>query len=201
MARVLAEEVSGGRADVVLLDLLDREACADVELPTQLAHGSKLRFAMRAVQAARTASHFIYDGCHLAQLQWLPCLRKKPCLAFLHGIELWDASSPRYFRAARRAKSLLANSSYTLRRTEALHGRLPQAQVCWLATEADDPAEPAMMQGPPEVLIVSRLDETYKGHDDLIRCWDRVTSAVPDAILRIVGRGPRLAELQRLAGQ
>src|SRR5579871_6153640 len=141
MARVLAEEVSGGRADVVLLDLLDREACADVELPTQLAHGSKLRFAMRAVQAARTASHFIYDGCHLAQLQWLPCLRKKPCLAFLHGIELWDASSPRYFRAARRAKSLLANSSYTLRRTEALHGRLPQAQVCWLATEADDPAE------------------------------------------------------------
>jgi phosphatidyl-myo-inositol dimannoside synthase len=183
-----------------VLDFLDAELSPDIALPTQLAHGSKLRFALRAVQAGTSVSQFVYDACHLAQVHRLPCLRKKPYLTFLCGIELWEDGKPQYVRVTKRAGSIVAISRYTLRRAEASHGRFPQAQVCWLATESDSPAELATMKGPPEILIVGRLDEAYKGHDDVIRCWDRVTSVVPDAVLRIVGRGPRLPELRRLAG-
>jgi phosphatidylinositol alpha-1,6-mannosyltransferase len=39
------------------------------------------------------------------------------------------------------------------------------------------------------------VDESYKGHAEMIACWPTVTAAVPGARLTFVGRGPRLDDL------
>jgi phosphatidylinositol alpha-1,6-mannosyltransferase len=54
------------------------------------------------------------------------------------------------------------------------------------------------LAGRPVVLCVSRL-VPRKGQDTLIRAWPRVTAAVPDAALLLVGGGPHMAGLRRLA--
>lgn len=59
-------------------------------------------------------------------------------------------------------------------------------------------AEPAF-GGRPVVACVSRL-VPRKGQDQLIRAWPRVLRAVPDAVLLLVGGGPDLRRLRKLAG-
>jgi phosphatidyl-myo-inositol dimannoside synthase len=182
------------------LVLGDRDLPPDLPISGVAAAGSVVRFGLAAVTAACT--HLVTDACNLGQIQWLPNLRRKPLLTFLHGIEVWEQAKPRWVRSARRATVPVFNSEFTRRKAEAIHGPFPGAVVCPLATETDDPppARPPAA-GAPEVLIVSRLaGERYKGHHDLIGAWPRVATAVPGAILRIVGRGPGEQELRALAG-
>lgn len=49
-------------------------------------------------------------------------------------------------------------------------------------------------------MILARLDQedTYKGHQELIKAWSEVTKAVPDAQLVIAGGGPGLKAMQEL---
>ncbi|MGH3319303.1 MAG: glycosyltransferase family 4 protein [Streptosporangiaceae bacterium] len=54
------------------------------------------------------------------------------------------------------------------------------------------------LSGRPVVVCVSRL-VARKGQDMLIRAWPRVLRAVPDAALLIVGDGPAMGRLGRLA--
>src|SRR5208283_4417760 len=55
--------------------------------------------------------------------------------------------------------------------------------------------------GPPVVLTVSRIStaDSYKGIEHLIEAMPAVKNEIPDARLRIVGRGDGLAGLQGLA--
>ncbi|WP_345563599.1 glycosyltransferase family 4 protein [Nonomuraea rosea] len=54
------------------------------------------------------------------------------------------------------------------------------------------------LAGRPVVACVSRL-VPRKGQDQLIRAWPQVLSAVPDAVLLLVGGGPYRRKLERLA--
>lgn len=54
------------------------------------------------------------------------------------------------------------------------------------------------LDGVPVVVCVSRLI-ARKGQDTLIRAWPRVRSAVPDAVLLLVGGGPGAEQLVELA--
>jgi phosphatidylinositol alpha-1,6-mannosyltransferase len=203
LAKVLTELQQAGSLRVRGLTLGDRELPADLELPVALAKRSKLRFSLQLLQAALGCHHFIHDGCHLAQVHGIPILARKPFLAYIHGIEVWENAKAGYVRSARRAAMLVSNSQYTLAKAQQLHGELPRAQVCWLGTESDElPAlhDPGPGQ-PPQVLIVSQLGLGYKGHRELIACWPQVTASVPDALLRIAGCGPDLEALQREARQ
>jgi phosphatidylinositol alpha-1,6-mannosyltransferase len=203
MARVLAEEVGVRPRPVSGMTLADRDAKLGLTLPVTPARGSRLRFVAGVLRAAGTCRHFMFDGCHLAQVQQLPLLRKKPVLTYLHGIEVWEEAPPRYLRSARRATLAVANSAFTRDKAEQLHGGFARARVCWLATESDEPAPPALCLAsrPPEVLVVARLGERPKGHEELITCWPRVAAAVPGATLRVVGTGPRAGQLRRLAAE
>jgi phosphatidylinositol alpha-1,6-mannosyltransferase len=200
IARVLNEELLAGeigRAAVVSFS--DTVSPHDLSLPIALARGSKIRFALWSMHACLESHAFIYDGPQLAQVHRLPVLSRKPFLAVLNGIEIWDQAKPSYVRISRQARLLVSNSHYTLNRAEHIHGRLPQARVCWLATETDSPPAIECSGGQPQVLIVGRIDpRENKGHRDLVRCWPRVVQAVPEATLQIVGRGEGLAELQEL---
>jgi phosphatidylinositol alpha-1,6-mannosyltransferase len=201
MARVAAEEIGPDAIPIRGLTLGDDTRPNDLPFPVDLAKGSRLRFWWSASWSARRCSHFVYDGTQLAQLQQMPFLRSRPMLTFMHGIEVWDQAKPGYLRSARQAKFLLANSEFTRRKADETHGGLGHAKVCWLATEEDQPApQRPPSSGPPEVVIVGRLaDERYKGHRELIACWPQVTSAVPDAVLRIIGQGSDAPALQALA--
>jgi phosphatidyl-myo-inositol dimannoside synthase len=56
------------------------------------------------------------------------------------------------------------------------------------------------LAGRPVVVCVSRL-VPRKGQDTLIRAWQQVRAAVPDAALLLVGGGPYAGRLRQLAGR
>lgn len=197
MARVILDEF-GDRVDLNCLTLHDDAAPTDLPVAVSYCRSGQLRMALRAIRAG--GSHLITDACNLGQMHQLPRLRCKPYLTFLHGIEIWEEARPRWVRSAKAATVQVFNSRHTLQRATALHGEFPRAVVCWLATESDIPSPPReRAAGPPEVLIVGRIGERYKGHEDLIASWPAVAAAVPKAILRIVGRGPGEMKLKELA--
>jgi phosphatidylinositol alpha-1,6-mannosyltransferase len=73
-----------------------------------------------------------------------------------------------------------------------------------VAPGADLPAEAGEGGGgrgtrPPNVLIVGRLESSYKGHDTLIEAMPRVVEAVPPVRCRVVGEGRLRGSLEDLA--
>lgn len=199
MAKVFGEELQSGHLKSTALVLSDTGFASDLDLCVVMAGKSRMRFAYKVHQAAFTHSHFIYDSLGLARAHCRLPLLRKPLMAWIHGIEIWEHVRPDRLQWARRADFLVSNSSYTRERAENNHGGFKHAKVCWLATETDElPIKQRRTNGPPVILIMGRLDEGggYKGHSELIECWPEVLSIVPEARLVIVGTGPGLPLLQ-----
>jgi phosphatidylinositol alpha-1,6-mannosyltransferase len=198
VARVLISDFAD-RADLRFVTLHDTAPPPDLPAPVRPCQGSRVRMAYNALRRSRT--HLITDACNLGQLRQLPGLGRKPYLTILHGIEIWEAAKPRWVRSAKAAAVQVFNSEYTRTRAEAIHGPFSRAQVCWLATESDDEPPERSRPGSLDVLIVSRLEEDYKGHRELIAAWPAVVAEVPGATLRVVGRGPGRQALEALAAE
>ena len=196
VSRVSAQILRDAGHNVTIISYLDHEAP-----PGKIASGgSKLRFVAATHRAAMQADLCLYDSAGLARAhpRWL----KRPSVIWMHGTEVWEAMKPPALRALHRASRALVVSQNTLSRHEALHGLLPHARICPLATETDEPAPSGNREtNPPSVLIVGRIDaaENYKGHDALIAAWPTVIAAVPDARLVIAGGGSGVPALRSLA--
>jgi phosphatidyl-myo-inositol dimannoside synthase len=204
MARVVGEEVQAGRVTASALSLNEQEPSAGVALSMSVAHGARMKYVWRAQTAALTHSHFIYDFVGMARAHCRVPLLRRPFLTWIHGIEVWEGTRPDRIAWARRANVLVSNSAYTRDRAQRLHGGFAHARVCWLATETDDlPPSHLGASGPPTVLLIGRFDAGggYKGHRELVECWPKVVSAVPDARLLFVGRGPGMPVIQELAAR
>lgn len=165
------------------------------------ADGSKLGFAAKVGWTSLGCGSFAYDSAGIARAhpRWRSNAR---CIVWMHGIEAWEGMAPHNRRVLERAKLVLVNSNYTLARHQRIHGPLPNAKVCLLATEdADEPAARAELGEPPAVLVLSRLDasEAYKGQAELIASWPAVRQNVPDARLIIAGSGTGLEALRETA--
>ncbi len=164
---------------------------------------SRLKFILKNWALNFQASHAIYDFLGTARAH--PKLFfKRPYFVFVHGIEVWENARSDRVELARRASMLACNTNYTRQKAFELHGICEDAKICWLATEEDDlPLPKAETSFPPRVLIIARMsnEEHYKGHKELIEAWPKVTAAVPDARLTIVGRGNAMADYQKLAAQ
>ena len=199
MAKVLAEEQAAGRCRVGGVVLSDKEPSPELGLDLQYAKGSRAKYVLAINTALFRHSHFIYDCGGMARShQWFPFSRR-PNLVFLHGIEAWlGTSHPQQVQALLQADRRLVNTAYTRDRAGELDPNLANADLCWLATEAENAPAPMAPATRPNVLIVARLDR-YKGHEELIRCWPAVLAVVPDAQLSIVGTGPRAEEFRKLA--
>jgi len=197
-ARALIET---GR-DVTLLALSDDAPIDICGRASRLARKSRLRFVAACHRAALDHDAFVYDFLGTARAHpRLPGLRR-PYFLWMHGIEVWGDLSAERLSVLRGAERVLVNSAYTLERFQQRHGPLPQAKVCRLGTEEDDPVErAATFEGPPTALIVARMDagDFYKGHTELIEAWPRVVSVVPDAKLVIVGSGDAKSKVIALA--
>ncbi len=148
-------------------------------------------------------THFVYDSCQMAQLHSRPWSLAAPALTFIHGIEVWERAQPRYLKACHNSKVLTSNSDFTRRQADRLHGNFLRAGVCWLATEQENLPSDYRKAECPTVLIVSRIDrgEGYKGHLELVEAWPRVLRSIPNAKLRVIGRGNGLDALQQRAIQ
>lgn len=203
-ARVLHEMQQEGLLDVRGLTMNDTEPVTDLGFEVSPCHNSKAEFVARVSAAKMYTDYFLYDFAGMAQAHRFMPLIKRPYMTVGYGIDLWEGVKPGYVNAARQADKLLFITNYSKGRAESVHGAFPGTEICWLATEDDEPpkAGPAKMEGPPTLLIVARLGvEMYKGHEELIGCWDKVREQVPDARLVLVGSGPDEARLKGFAAQ
>jgi len=200
MARALAEEAADGAIDVEVLTLRGDEG-AELGLPVTSAGGSRPRFVAATHRAALQASCFIYDFTGIARAHPRVPPLNRPYLTWIHGIEVWEEAEEKRVARARAARVLLVNSEYTRERARALHAGLDHAQVCWLATEDDEPPPDLETARDRSIVILARLDEGggYKGHRELIACWPEIVRRVPDARLVIVGDGPGRGTIESLA--
>jgi glycosyltransferase involved in cell wall biosynthesis len=168
---------------------------------------NKAKFIRGAFRMGMNSDRIICG--HVAQLPiaWAVSRirRRLPYYLVAHGIEVWRRFSFLERRALLGARRVLCVSEFT--RQELLrHFPLPRARTM-IAPNALDPyfeagAAVAAPTGPPIVLTVSRLSvaDSYKGVYHLVEAMPTVLAAIPDARLRIVGRGDALPGLQSLAG-
>lgn len=199
MARVLGEELTAGHIDASALTLAPGPD-ALFGLRVRSAQSSQLAFLARNALAALRTDRQIYDFAGVARAHPIAPLAH-PYLTWMHGIDVWEHARRDHLQRLRAASLLLVNSEYTRARASALHTGLDRAHVCWLATEVDEPGEPALEDHPPTVLILGRIEasESYKGHRELIEAWPRVRKQVGDAELLIAGDGSGRGALEELA--
>jgi len=167
---------------------------------------SKATFVRSALRMG-SASDRIVCG-HVAQLPvaWAAA-KLRPALSYYlvaHGIEVWRPFSFLERRALAGAKLVLCVSDYT--RSQVLERiRIPSQRVVLLPNALDPhmaPAEAApRSEGPPVILTLSRISlaDSYKGIDHLIAAMPAVRTEIPEARLRIVGRGDGLPAMRKLA--
>jgi glycosyltransferase involved in cell wall biosynthesis len=131
---------------------------------------------------------------------------RRPLVTTLHGTDLRLALRNPLARAAcarvLRASALVTTVSTWLRDRAAQVAPAVAARL----RVAPMPVDEAVFQPPPagaprdELLFVGRLD-AQKGLADALRALPRLTGRAAGLPLRVIGHGPELAALQRLAGQ
>jgi phosphatidyl-myo-inositol dimannoside synthase len=155
--------------------------------------------AVAVVEAIRFRPDVVFS-VHIAAglaARALRPLARLPYVQYVHGLEI--AARPRlaaFLLGA--ADTVAANSRYTERlalrhgaRPERLRVIAPGVEVAGGGERGDG--------GSPTVVVVSRLDERYKGHDVLIRAMPLVRARVPDARLVVIGDGALRSSYERLA--
>jgi phosphatidylinositol alpha-1,6-mannosyltransferase len=168
----------------------------------------KLPFIVAALRMARRSDTVVCG--HIAQLPVaMAAARLNSRLRYFlvaHGIEVWRPYSLLERMALRRAAGVWCVSEYT-RRQVADRCSLPEGRIV-VVPNAFDPyleptSAPAAPPRAPVILSVSRLSEadSYKGIDHLIDAMPGVLTQIPEARLRIVGRGDALASLQARAAR
>ena len=205
IARVLEENAPGRAPEFhVFSDTAAVAADGATSHPRHCYGGSRIRFSLGLWRAMLRPGWFIYDAAYYAKIHRpIPPPWRRPCMIFLHGIEVWENARRGSIAACRRADLLVANSHHTRDRAEQCHGGFSRARVCWLGTEtsAEVASVPAPAARAPVVLVVGRMQprEDYKGHRELIEAWPGVLARHPQARLEIVGRGGLVPQLRQLA--
>jgi phosphatidyl-myo-inositol dimannoside synthase len=166
----------------------------------------KLRF-INAVRRMSLRSDRIVCG-HVAQLPLAWAASKlRPRLSYYlvaHGIEVWRPFTLLERRALKGARCIFCVSDFT-RRQLLEHCPIPAERITVLPNALDPFLEtPSAVPQPgasPLILSVTRLSlaDNYKGIGHLIQALPAIRAEIPEARLRIVGRGDGLAGLQALA--
>jgi phosphatidylinositol alpha-1,6-mannosyltransferase len=103
--------------------------------------GSRSRFFLTNSWEILLGRKMLYDFAGTARAHRPVYKYLSSYAVWIHGYELWNRPvRSDYIAAVRGADLILANSHYTLARTEEVIGGLSQAQVCWLGTEQEETA-------------------------------------------------------------
>jgi glycosyltransferase involved in cell wall biosynthesis len=169
---------------------------------------SKLRYIRAALRMGMASDRIVCGHVALLPLAWLVS-KLRPGLSYYlvaHGIEVWRPFSFLERKALRGARCILCVSDFT-RRQLLERCPLPPERTAVLHNALDPFLDPVATEIPadttPVILSISRLSiaDSYKGINHLIAALPAVRAAVPEARLRIVGRGDGLPGLQALARQ
>jgi phosphatidyl-myo-inositol dimannoside synthase len=199
VGRMTARALIDHGLEIDILSFLDESPKVFGWQQIRAMRGSKLSFLLGCHLAAPTCQSFVCDYVGVARaLPRIWPLRRRYAV-WIHGIEVWEQLKPDAHRIIRGAHTVLANSAFTLRTFEQLHGPLRSARVCWLATEADAEVSPKLERRgeAPTALMVGRVElgEGRKGHDQVLEVWPHVVKSVPGARLAFVGGGTGLSRL------
>ncbi len=167
---------------------------------------SKTRFVREALRLARDTDMIVCG--HIAQLPvaWL-AQRFNPSIRYYlvaHGIEVWRPFTAVERKALRSAERILCVSDYT-RRELLKNCPLPEERAVVLHNALDPLFEISsgrpLAACPPTILLVTRITyaDRYKGVQHMIEAMPTIAAAIPEAKLRIVGRGDDVARLQRIS--
>jgi phosphatidylinositol alpha-1,6-mannosyltransferase len=178
---------------------LEREAYEIGGAQARAYGGSRGRFQLGLEAASLSGGRFLYDFAGTARsARWL--WPRWHYAVWAHGIEVWDEVRADRAEALARADLVLVNSAYTQERAAPTLGRLKQVRLCRLGSFADDEIATVVRDGPPTALLLGRVEPGWpKGQGILVDIWPRVVDAVPDARLKLVGKGPALDALRDLA--
>ncbi|HUR58850.1 MAG TPA: asparagine synthase (glutamine-hydrolyzing) [Opitutaceae bacterium] len=191
------------------VDSRDLRRCANGFLQEwYVCNRNKPRFVRAALRMSRGCDRLICGHVFLLPVAWL-ARRFNPRLRYYlvaHGIEVWRPFKLAERIALRGAEKIFCVSDYT--RQELLkHCPLPEGRAVVLHNALDPcfeiTAGRPLAQCPPVILIVTRLAavDRYKGVQHLIEAMPAVRAAIPEARLRIVGRGDDLPRLQNICRQ
>jgi len=160
---------------------------------------SRARFQLGLEGACLSGGRLLFDFAGTARAaRWL--WPRRPYAVWTHGIEVWDAVRLDRAEALARAELVLVNSAYTRERAAPTLAGLRDVRLCRLGSFSDEEIAPVPRDGPPTALLLGRVEPGLpKGQGILVDIWPRVVSAVPDARLRLVGKGPALDALRDLA--
>jgi glycosyltransferase involved in cell wall biosynthesis len=167
---------------------------------------NKRRFIRAAFKQAG-----IYDQILCGHVGQLPVALlaklRRPWMRYFvvaHGIEVWGKLSLPERLALRFADRVICVSDYTRQRM--MRQIKLDPKKCVVLHNALDPTfriTPGVpiAQTAPTIVTITRLSHSdrYKGVDHLIEAMPAVLKEIPDAVLRIIGRGDDLPRLQRLA--
>ncbi len=168
----------------------------------------KTRFIRAALRMSRNCDRIVCG--HIGQLPvaWL-AKRLNPRLRYYlvaHGIEVWRPFTFTERVALRGAEKILCVSDYT-RRELVKNCPLPEGRAVVLHNTLDPwfeiaPGTP-LAQCAPTIITVTRLTyaDRYKGVQTMIEAMPAIRASIPDATLRIIGRGDDLPRLQNLRNQ
>jgi phosphatidylinositol alpha-1,6-mannosyltransferase len=175
-------------------------------LEWEVCNRRKLRFSRAALRMGRKSNRIICG--HVAQLPVAWAVSKlRPGLPYYlvaHGIEVWRPFSLLETRALKGARCIFCVSEFTRQRILE-RCPLPAGRTAVLPNALDpfmNPETPATAAGAsPTILSISRLStaDNYKGIEHLVAAMPAVRSEIPDARLRVVGRGDGLPGLHALA--
>ncbi len=166
--------------------------------------GNRLNFAWSLIST--NADLMLMDHVGLARLPGLlPRWLRPRYMLLIHGVEIWNQRRRDYYRSAKNACLLIANSEFTARKSRTHYPDLPPIQVCLpgkdFSSGQTSGTEINEKIGTSAMLIVGRLDalQRHKGHDHLLECMPLVLKRVPDAQLIIAGSGDDRTRLEQLA--
>jgi asparagine synthase (glutamine-hydrolysing) len=168
----------------------------------------KPRFVRAALRMSRGCDRLICG--HVAQLPvaWAARQINRRLRYYLvaHGIEVWRPFTLAERIALRGAEKIFCVSDFT-RRELLRHCPLPEGRAVVLHNALDPWFEiapgTALATCPPVILVVTRLtySDRYKGVEHMIQAMPAIRAAIPNATLRIIGRGDDLPRLQMLRNQ
>ena len=97
----------------------------------------RLAFLLANMAASQRAARVVYDFAGTARAHIELPFRGRPYAVWVHGWEVWGASSPKYLRAIAGARLVLANSAYTVARADGAFPKGLEVVACPLATRQE----------------------------------------------------------------
>ena len=165
----------------------------------------KLRFVRDTLQLARGVETIVCGHIRQLPIAWI-AQRLNPRLRYYlvaHGIEVWRPFTAMERAALRSAERIFCVSDFT-RRELTKHCPLADGRAIVLHNALDPFFEISsgrrLAECPPTILVVTRITyaDRYKGVQHLVEAMPAIRTAIPQAKLRIVGRGDDIPRLQRL---